>query len=392
MHAIEGEHRSGQRRRSSFDGVTDQVTQRRTHIDAHELIGVADEHHPGIGSDRVEEPPQQGQVDHGALVDDDQVVGQGVRSIVAEPPVGQPAEQSVQRRRLRWVVEHAGHRVGESRGGFARRRCERDSGPGVPRGRLLPDRPQQLRDRPGLAGPGSAEQEGDGALGGGADRRALRVGGQWVDAGIDVGDTRRGHGTARAVEHVVQHRVLVVAVALEVEAIAVQHERPKAVGVQRPVSQSAAHRDERARPERRAQCGRVELGQRGALVAARSTCRRDEHADVVEQDADVPQASTERGQRRADHDLAGDRIAGGCVADQRVDDVDLGRVQHAGLHVRFERGDRDGNERVRGAHHRPANRSLRAPTSAGGIAQRHTPSGPASRTRVSGPAMPRTNR
>ncbi len=137
----------GQRRRAPIDGAADQVAERRAHLDAGELVGVTHEHHPGVGPERVEEPPQQGQVDHGALVDDDQVVRQGVRSIVAEPAVGQPAEQSVQRRRLRWVVERAGHRVGEARGGLAGRRRDGDAGLGVPRRRLLA-RPPAAAARP----------------------------------------------------------------------------------------------------------------------------------------------------------------------------------------------------------------------------------------------------
>ena len=80
----------------------DQVGEHRAGLDGGELVGVADQHQPGLRAHRLEQPGHHRQRHHRGLVDDDHVVRQPVVAVVAEPGrrVRAPAEQPVQGHRL----------------------------------------------------------------------------------------------------------------------------------------------------------------------------------------------------------------------------------------------------------------------------------------------------
>ena len=77
----------------------DDVAEHRAGLDRGQLPGVADEHEPGVGAQRLDQPGHQRQRDHRGLVDDHHVVGQPPAAIVAKAAVGvrAPAEQTVDR-------------------------------------------------------------------------------------------------------------------------------------------------------------------------------------------------------------------------------------------------------------------------------------------------------
>ena len=124
----------------------DEVGEHGTGLDRRQLVGVADQHQPGVGAHRLEQPGHHRQRDHRGLVDDDHVVGQPVGAVVAEPDaaVGSPAQQPVQRRGLQ-------ARQAVAVGGV------RQAGRRLPHGLLQPG--GRLAGRGGQGDPGCAALE-----------------------------------------------------------------------------------------------------------------------------------------------------------------------------------------------------------------------------------------
>ena len=66
-------------------GAVDEVAEDGAGLDGGELVGVADEDEPGPLAQRLEQPGHHRQRHHRGLVDDDDLDGQPVARVVAEP-------------------------------------------------------------------------------------------------------------------------------------------------------------------------------------------------------------------------------------------------------------------------------------------------------------------
>ena len=79
-----------------------EVAEDGARADGRELVRVADQHQPGVGAQRLEQPTHHHQLDHRALVDHHHVVLEPVVAVVPEAGgvVGPEPEQPVQRERL----------------------------------------------------------------------------------------------------------------------------------------------------------------------------------------------------------------------------------------------------------------------------------------------------
>ncbi len=75
----------------------DQLGERLARADRGELIGVADQHHVGLGADRAEQRDEQLEIGHRGLVDDQQVAGQRILLVVGRPLARDPAQRRVDR-------------------------------------------------------------------------------------------------------------------------------------------------------------------------------------------------------------------------------------------------------------------------------------------------------
>ena len=82
-------------------GGGDDVGQHGARLDADQLIGIADQHEPGIGTDGRQQRGHQRQVDHGDLVDDDDVVLERVLGAGTETDTRDGPQQSVDGARRR---------------------------------------------------------------------------------------------------------------------------------------------------------------------------------------------------------------------------------------------------------------------------------------------------
>ena len=352
------------------DGARDEVGEHRAGVDRGQLVGVADEHQSGVGTQRLEQPCGHRQRHHRRLVDDDHVVRQPVVGVVPEAgaAVGAPAEQPVQRHR-RQRQPLLGHLLLQPRGRLAGRRRERDAGAGL----LVEQQPQHAGDGERLAGARAARhhrrptRHGERRRHALAVRRRLReVPGEPVREHLLV--VRRAGGVARG-EHLA-HDLLLPPVAVEVQ------QRPL-VGVGQPQRAQVADGragDERAAPQRRLQRGVVRPRQRRRVEVL--------HVHVAERaqvDAHGAQAHGPHGERRRQQHLV---VALARERAQPARDVHVGGREHA----RLGEGAQQPGRRLR--HEAHDSRSDSAGSRAGGGSQSKTPH-PGG---VAGPTMPRTNR
>ena len=164
----------------------DQVGEHRTRLDRGELVGVADQHQPGVGAHRLEQPGHHRQRHHRGLVDHDHVVraagcrgraGTGCCCRAASRAAGAGSRPGARPSRARSAGGQRARsrrrtaswsRAAPCRSGRSARSAA--AAPPLELG-LLGEQRQQTGDRGGLAGAGAAGEHGRPALGGGAARR-----------------------------------------------------------------------------------------------------------------------------------------------------------------------------------------------------------------------------
>ena len=211
-----------------------EVGEHRAGVDRGELVGVADQHQPGVRADRLEQPRHHRQRHHRGLVDDHDVVGQPVGRVVPEAGRGcraasraAGAASSPSGRAAARAVGLLAHRLLQPGGGLAGRRGQRD-----PQARAGSQQQlQQPRDGVRLAGAGPAGDDAGPAGGGdrggeplpvrGRRRRTARPDRREQPPGRPAGGSARGR-RARA-----RIGLLLLPVAVEVE------QRPSSVSTSR---------------------------------------------------------------------------------------------------------------------------------------------------------------
>ena len=385
----------------------DEVGQHGARLHGGELVGVTDQHQPGVGPHRLEQPRHHRQRHHRGLVDHDDVVGQPVGAVVPEPhpAVGSPAEQAVQGRGAQSgqpllvgrVLE--GAVVGVDRllhgllepGGRLAGRCGQGDARRSARGELvlLRDQREQAGDRGGLAGARAAGEHRRPPRRGGARGIALLgVTGTREDPfqpGVERGGVDLGRPTPDPRDEVVADLTLLAPVAIEVEA--------------RPTRRTISSRTSGLRPTRSTQAA-------GSGHGSGASCSSGRSAIVARSRQTDPVRTARTARAVASSTCSSDSSSSTPSRTATWMSAALsssGRLNRASSSGRAERapavvgvgphglvGDRHDALPVETVASRPSSRSESSTTIAAGGCQLKTPHGTPSTSGVSGPHMPRT--
>ena len=310
----------------------DDVAQHGAGLDRGQLLGVAHQHQPRIGADRLQQSRHQRQRDHGRLVDHDDVMGQPVQAIVtkARAIAGIEAEQPVH---ASCPTATAGdpavpRSIGKVAGTLADgvlQPCRRLSGRGgqrhqrraLPRRRACASRSARTRATVVVF-----PVPGPPAITDSRRRTAVAAAIRW--SGSSPNSSSRplpqqihvdaGRGAVRALAQLGRHQALV---------------RPQAVQVQgRPLEvQRAAVPDDSAGrhlPDPRRRCRprqRADVRRRVRVGVRRGVNGGQVHADVAQT----------RGPRREGRPQGDDLVVGAAQPGQPQRDVDIRRREDAGV-------------------------------------------------------------